>query len=102
MDFGLSEHHKMLRQTVRDFATNEIEPLAAEIDENEKFPAGIVAKMADIDEGLLIKAHEATGIAIGADIDADAFSALSKKFNELFDLSNEPSDETAGDVKRDF
>ena len=51
MDFGLTEQQKMLRQTVRDFATNEIEPVAAEIDEREEFPSEIIKKMAEM--GLL-------------------------------------------------
>jgi len=33
---------------VRDFATNEIEPVAAEVDEEEKFPAENVRKMAEL------------------------------------------------------
>jgi len=51
VDFGLTEQQKMLRQTVRDFATNEIEPVAAEIDEREEFPSEIIKKMAEM--GLL-------------------------------------------------
>ena len=33
MDFSLTEDQKMLRTMVRDFAENELEPIAAEIDE---------------------------------------------------------------------
>ncbi|MGN1307904.1 MAG: acyl-CoA dehydrogenase family protein, partial [Faecousia sp.] len=38
MDFRLSKEQTMLRQLFRDFAQNEIKPLAAEVDENERFP----------------------------------------------------------------
>lgn len=37
MQFQLSEEHEMLRKMVRDFAKNEIEPSAAERDEEERF-----------------------------------------------------------------
>ncbi|GAJ13931.1 unnamed protein product [marine sediment metagenome] len=48
MDFELTEEQKMLRAMVRDFANNEIEPIAAQIDEEERVPLGIVKKMADL------------------------------------------------------
>jgi len=51
MDFGLTEQQRMLRQTVRDFATHEIEPAAATIDEREEFPWEIVRKASEL--GLL-------------------------------------------------
>ena len=37
MEFFLSEEQKMLQQQVRDFATNELEPGALELDEAEEF-----------------------------------------------------------------
>jgi len=39
MDFSLTEDQKMLRAMVRDFAEKELEPIAAEIDEEARFPA---------------------------------------------------------------
>lgn len=48
MDFSLTEEQKMLRATVRDFATKELEPIAAEIDETARFPAESVRKMAEL------------------------------------------------------
>jgi len=51
MDFSLSEHHEMLRKTVRDFARTEVLPHARKWDEEERFPKEIVPKLADI--GLL-------------------------------------------------
>ncbi len=47
MDF-FTEDHKLLRDTVRDFAINEVAPIAAEIDENERFPMETVEKMNDL------------------------------------------------------
>ncbi len=44
----LSQEHTMLREMVRDFAKNEIEPVAAELDETEKFPREILQKMAEL------------------------------------------------------
>ncbi len=45
MDFTLSKEQEMLRQLFRDFAQNEVKPLAAEIDEQERFPWETVEKM---------------------------------------------------------
>lgn len=45
MDFHLSPEQKMLRQMFREFAENEVKPLAAEIDEQERFPWETVRKM---------------------------------------------------------
>ena len=44
MDFTLSKEHEMARQLFKDFAENEVKPLAQEVDETEVFPAkfGIV------------------------------------------------------------
>ena len=46
MDFGLSKKHEMARSLFKDFAENEVIPLAQEVDETEKFPTGTVEKMA--------------------------------------------------------
>ena len=45
MDFHLSKEQLMLRKMYRDFAENEVKPLAEEIDETERFPAETVEKM---------------------------------------------------------
>ena len=45
MDFTLSKKHLMAQQLFRDFAQNEVKPLAQEVDETEVFPAETVAKM---------------------------------------------------------
>ena len=46
MDFTLDKKHEMAKNMFREFALNEVKPLAQEIDETEKFPAETVAKMA--------------------------------------------------------
>jgi isovaleryl-CoA dehydrogenase len=51
MDFGLGEDIDALRETVRRFASDEIAPLAGEIDDSNEFPAPLWKKMGDL--GLL-------------------------------------------------
>ena len=51
MDFSLTETQKMLRAMVREFAERELEPIAAEIDEQARFPSEQIAKAAGL--GLL-------------------------------------------------
>ena len=46
MDFELTKQQAMARQLFRDFAENEVKPLAAEIDEEERFPTETVEKLA--------------------------------------------------------
>ena len=45
MDFALDKKHEMARTLFRDFAQNEVKPLAQEVDETEEFPKGTVEKM---------------------------------------------------------
>lgn len=45
MDFTLSKEHEMARTLFRDFAINEVKPLAQEVDETEVFPRGTTTKM---------------------------------------------------------
>ena len=48
MDFTLDREHEMLRKMFRDFAENEVKPLAADVDEEERFPEETVKKMAKL------------------------------------------------------
>jgi alkylation response protein AidB-like acyl-CoA dehydrogenase len=48
MDFGLSEEQKQIRDEVRRFAENEIEPVASEYDVNEEYPHDIMDKAAEM------------------------------------------------------
>jgi alkylation response protein AidB-like acyl-CoA dehydrogenase len=51
MDFEPSDHHRLLRQSVRDFARSEIAPHAQRWDQEERFPTELVPKLAQM--GLL-------------------------------------------------
>ncbi|MEW9676371.1 acyl-CoA dehydrogenase [Lentibacillus sp. L22] len=48
MNFQLTEEQEMLRKMVRDFAKKDVEPTAAERDEEERFDRGIFDKMAEL------------------------------------------------------
>lgn len=48
MNFQLTEEQEMLRKMVRDFAEKEVEPTAAERDEEERFDRSIFDKMAQL------------------------------------------------------
>ena len=45
MDFHLSDEHRMIRDLARDFAQNEIAPVAAHYDETGEFPYETIMKM---------------------------------------------------------
>lgn len=44
----LTEEHEMIRQAARDFAQNEIAPIAAEFDETGEFPSETIMKMGEM------------------------------------------------------
>ena len=46
MDYTLSNELKMAQKMYREFAENEVRPIAEEIDEEERFPAETVEKLA--------------------------------------------------------
>jgi alkylation response protein AidB-like acyl-CoA dehydrogenase len=48
MDFALSDEQKQVRDEVRKFAENEIEPVATEYDREEKFPHEVLDKAAEL------------------------------------------------------
>lgn len=50
-EFKFTEEQQMLRQMVRDFTNNEIKPIAAKIDQEEKIPDELIKKIAEL--GLL-------------------------------------------------
>lgn len=50
-EFSFTEEQNMLRAMVRDFATNELKPIASKIDEEEKIPQEIIKKLGEL--GLL-------------------------------------------------
>ncbi len=66
MDFNFSDQHIMLRESVRNFATKEIWPIAEEIDAEDQWPDGMWEKLANL--GLMgITVDEEYGGA-GADL----------------------------------
>jgi glutaryl-CoA dehydrogenase (non-decarboxylating) len=48
IDFELTEDHKAIRQTVRDFALGEVAPRIKELDEKQQFDRSILDKMAEL------------------------------------------------------
>ncbi|MDR1043374.1 MAG: acyl-CoA dehydrogenase family protein, partial [Clostridiales Family XIII bacterium] len=51
MDFQLTKEQEFVRKMVREFAVNEVEPIAADIDKEHRFPEENVKKMGEL--GLL-------------------------------------------------
>jgi butyryl-CoA dehydrogenase len=77
MDFDLTEEQRVVRDTARDFAAREIAPKASEIDKSGRWPADIVAKMAEL--GFL-------GVAIpqeygGAGLDAFTYAMVMEEIS---------------------
>jgi alkylation response protein AidB-like acyl-CoA dehydrogenase len=48
MDWTFTDEQKMLREMVRKFVDNELKPIAEKIDEEEKIPRELIAKMAEL------------------------------------------------------
>src|SRR5699024_179773 len=48
MNFLLTDEQKMLQKMVQDFAVKDVEPSAAERDEEERFDRGIFDQMAEL------------------------------------------------------
>ena len=48
MDFELSDEQRLLRDTVRDFARNEVAPRAAELDATKSFPYELVGMLGEL------------------------------------------------------
>ena len=48
MDFQIKDEHREFKQTLAEFVEKEVRPLAAEVDEEEKFPYETVGKMAKL------------------------------------------------------
>jgi alkylation response protein AidB-like acyl-CoA dehydrogenase len=66
MEFELTEEHRLIQATVREFAAKEILPASADLDHHPRYPEEIIAKAADLGlMGLIVP--EAYG---GAGMDA--------------------------------
>ena len=48
MDFSLSDEQRLIRDTVRDFARNEVKPVAEQLDRTKAFPYELVSKMGEL------------------------------------------------------
>ena len=68
MDFDLTREQEMIRREVRAFAEKEIAPVAAELDDQERFSAELTRKMGDI--GLF-------GMIVSEDFDGQGLDYLS-------------------------
>ena len=72
MDFELSETHRTIRDTARDFATREVAPNAARWDKEERFPHEIIPKLGEL--GFLgVRIPEEYG---GAGLDTLAYAII--------------------------
>jgi len=74
----LSDEHRMIRQAARDFAQNEIAPIAAEYDESGEFPLETIQKMGQM--GFMgIEVPEAYG---GAGMDTLAYALAMEEISK--------------------
>ena len=48
MDFQFTEEQQLIKNMVREFAENEVKPIAAEIDKTHRFPTETVKRMAEL------------------------------------------------------
>jgi len=48
MDFNFGDEHRLIQRTVREFASQEVAPVAEELDREKRFPYEIVAKLAEL------------------------------------------------------
>jgi len=48
MNFSLTDHQKLIRDTVRQFMEIEVRPLVKELERQEKFPLDLLRKLADL------------------------------------------------------
>src|SRR5690348_7810614 len=48
MDFDLSDEHRLIQGTVRDFAQGEVAPVAEELDKDKRFPYDIVRRLGEL------------------------------------------------------
>jgi alkylation response protein AidB-like acyl-CoA dehydrogenase len=49
MDFSLPNEHRMIRDVVREFCEEEIEPIAQEIEDEHRFPAEVFEELGELD-----------------------------------------------------
>jgi len=80
VDLDLSPEHLLLRQTIRDFATNEVEPVVEEHERERRFPTDIVSMLGPM--GLLgIPYPEEEG---GAGLDTLAYAIAVEELSRVW------------------
>jgi butyryl-CoA dehydrogenase len=78
MDFNLNEEQKAIQAMVKEFAKNEVEPIAAEIDKTMEFPIENVRKMGKIGLMGMMVPKEYGGAGAGAVGYVTAIEEISK------------------------
>jgi alkylation response protein AidB-like acyl-CoA dehydrogenase len=68
LDYGLTDHQKMIRELAEKIAENEIRPVAADYDKSGEFPWPVVKKMAQADLFSVFVDEEYGGLAMGSPI----------------------------------
>ena len=48
MNFDLTEEQQLVRETVRTFARERVAPVAAELDQSQRFPYELVSELAEL------------------------------------------------------
>ena len=65
MDFSLSKEQQLIQKTAQDYADKSIEPIAKQIDENNKIPDNIIKELGELDMFGIPFAEEYGGAAAG-------------------------------------
>lgn len=65
MDFRLNDEQELLRDTIREFTESEIAPIAAELDEQEKFPEEMIPMLGEIGVMGIPVAEDFGGVGMG-------------------------------------
>lgn len=78
MDFRLNDEQELLRDTIREFTESEIAPIAAELDEQEKFPEDLIPMLGEIGVMGIPIPEEYGGVGMGNFEYAMAVEEISK------------------------
>ena len=78
MDFRLNDEQELLRDTIREFTESEIAPLAAELDEQEKFPEDMIPMLGEIGVMGIPVAEDFGGVGMGNFENVLAIEEISK------------------------
>ena len=65
MDFKLNDEQQLLIETIREFTETEIAPIAAELDEQEKFPVDLIPMLGEIGVMGIPVPEEYGGVGMG-------------------------------------